>query len=90
MPDANTLHCSLITPDEHVLDCDATMVVIPAHDGLIGFLKNRAPLLCKLGSGEMRVESASGNKRYRLEGGFAQMLDNTLTVLTESADAVDK
>jgi F-type H+-transporting ATPase subunit epsilon len=81
------LHCNLITPDRKVLDCDANFVAIPGHDGQFGFLKNRAPLLCKLGVGELRVESDDGTKRFFIDGGFAQMLSNTLNVLTERAEA---
>jgi F-type H+-transporting ATPase subunit epsilon len=88
MADVKTLHCSLLTPDRQVLDCDASFVAIPAHDGEIGFLKNRAPLLCKLGLGSVRVESTEGDLRYLIGGGFAQMLNNQLTILTEHAENV--
>ncbi len=86
MPDPKALHCSVITPDELVLECDATFVTLPAHDGQVGFLRDRAPMLCKLGVGELRIEAPDGNRRYFLDGGFAQMLDNQLTILTDRAD----
>ncbi len=81
------LHCNLITPDAQLLDCAATFVAIPGHDGQFGFLKNRAPLLCKLGVGELRIDTDDGTRRYFVDGGFAQMLSNTLNVLTERAEA---
>ena len=87
MADAKTLHCSVVTPDREVLVCDATFVAIPAHDGEIGILRNRAPLLCKLGIGELRIEAADQKRRYFLDGGFAQMLENELTILTERAES---
>ena len=71
------------------MECDATRVSLPSHDGEVGFLANRAPLLCKLGVGEMRVSSADGDLRFFLDSGFAQMLNNELIVLTESADNAD-
>lgn len=83
---ADTLHCNVITPEKSVIECDATSVVLPAHDGEIGFLKNRAPLLCKLGMGELRVATLQGDRHYFLDGGFAQMVNNELTILTERAD----
>ena len=85
MAEPRTLHCSLITPQEQVIECDATSVALPAHDGQMGFLHNRAPLLCKLGVGELRIGSTAGEHRYFIDGGFAQMLNNELTVLTEHA-----
>ena len=81
-----TLHCTLITPERQVMECDATSVSLPSHDGEVGLLANRAPLLCKLGVGEMRVSSVDGDLRFFLDSGFAQMLNNELTVLTESAE----
>ncbi len=80
------LHCSVITPERKVLEAEATSVVIPAHDGEIGILFNRAPLLCELGRGSLRLDSpGEGVKRLRIEGGFAQVLVNEVTVLTEKA-----
>lgn len=90
MADTKTLHCSLLTPDRPILDCDATFIVMPAHDGQIGFLKNRAPLLCKLGIGELRIELPEGRRRFFIDRGFAQMLDNELTILTQHAEDADK
>lgn len=86
MADAKTIHCSLITPDHPVFACDATSVTLHAHDGAIGFLRNRAPMLCKLGVGALTVASTDETRHYFLDGGFAQMRDNELTILTERAE----
>ncbi len=80
------LRCQLITPDAEVLDVEATSVVFPAHDGQVGILKNRAPLLCQLGQGLCRVTTAEGRQEFRIQGGFARMLDNRLTILTQHAE----
>lgn len=80
------LQCSVITPERQVLETPAASVVIPAHDGLIGILRGRAPLLCELGIGVLRVDS----EEYFVDGGFAQVLDNNVTILTERAAAADK
>ncbi len=81
----------VITPEEQVLDTQATSVVMPAHDGQTGILKNRAPLLCELGTGVLRVDSVeTGPAEYFVEGGFAQVLHNEVTLLTERAAAGDK
>ncbi|MEM1012302.1 MAG: F0F1 ATP synthase subunit epsilon, partial [Planctomycetota bacterium] len=61
-------------------------VVLPAHDGLVGILTGRAPMLVKLGTGELRAEVTSGTSRqFSISGGVAQMKDNKLVVLTEQA-----
>ncbi len=77
------IECSVITPEEKVLEARVSSVVIPAHDGQIGVLKNRAPLLCELGIGVLTVDS----DLYYVDGGFAQVLDNRVTILTERAAA---
>jgi F-type H+-transporting ATPase subunit epsilon len=87
---ANTFHCSVITPERAVLETDATFVAFPAHDGEVGILPNRAPLLYRMGIGELRVESQEGNHVLFVAGGFAQMVENRLTLLTEQAKRIDE
>lgn len=78
--------CVVVTPEQQVLDESCTQVILPAHDGEIGILTDRAPLLAKLGVGVLRLETAGGQKRsYFVDGGIAQMKDNHLTVLTTEA-----
>ncbi|NJL26492.1 MAG: ATP synthase F1 subunit epsilon [Thermoanaerobaculia bacterium] len=85
MAATDTFHLSVVTPERAVLDCDARFVAFPAHDGEIGILRGRAPLLCQLGIGQLRAETAEGKKELFIDGGFAQMVDNRLTILTEGA-----
>jgi len=85
MAKAATFHCVVITPERTVLACDATFAAFPAHDGEIGILPNRAPLVCKLGIGVMRIETPAEKHQLFIDGGFAQMVDNRLTILTEQA-----
>ncbi len=77
--------CSVVTPERAVLETEARSVVFPAHDGEVGILTSRAPLLCQLGIGPLRVETAEGSHVFVIDGGFAQMVDNKLTILTEQA-----
>ncbi len=78
--------CTIVTPEAQALDESVSQAILPAHDGLIGILTDRAPLLVKLGVGPMRVDLAGGQQRFFLvDGGVAQMKDNKLTVLTTLA-----
>jgi F-type H+-transporting ATPase subunit epsilon len=85
-----TFHCSVITPERAVLETEATFVAFPAHDGEVGILPNRAPLLYRMGIGELRVESPEGNHVFFVAGGFAQMVEDRLTLLTEQAKRIDE
>jgi F-type H+-transporting ATPase subunit epsilon len=81
-----SFQCTIVTPEEQALDETVQQAIVPAHDGLIGILTNRSPLLAQLGVGPLRVDLANGQQRYFLvDGGVAQMKDNRLTVLTTSA-----
>ena len=77
---------TLVTPEQQVLEEDVTYASIPAWDGQIGFEHLRAPILLKLGQGLLRLDSVSGGQKwFYLGGGFAQMKDDKLTLLTGEA-----
>lgn len=80
-----TFHCSIVTPEKAVLETEALFVALPAHDGEIGIMRGRASLLCQLGIGALRVETPESEEIFFVDRGFAQMVDNRLTVLTEQA-----
>jgi F-type H+-transporting ATPase subunit epsilon len=78
--------CTLVTPEQQVLDEQITQAIVPAHDGKVGVLTRRAPLLVKLGLGELRLDLAGGGKRvFFIDGGVAQMKDDVLTIVTDEA-----
>lgn len=84
------LFCSVVTPEAAVWQAEASFVAMPAHDGEIGVLRDRAPLVCKLGVGELRIDSPEGMEHFLIDGGFAQVLDNEVTILTGRAVPVDE
>lgn len=90
MAKTNTFECSVVTPERSVLTCDATFVAFPAHDGEMGVLPRRAPLVCKLGIGVLRVETPQEKHVMLIEGGFGQVLENRLTLLTQQARKADE
>lgn len=85
MADSGTFQCSVVTPERAVLECEAKFVALPAWDGEVGVLRNRAPLLCRLGIGPLRIETSSENHLLFVDGGFAEMAENKLTILTGAA-----
>ena len=81
-----SFQCVIVAPEQQLLDETVTQVILPAEDGLLGVLTDRAPLLARLGLGELRIDLPDGQKRlYLVEGGVAQMKDNKLTILTNAA-----
>ena len=58
-------------------------MVLPLIDGEYGVLPNHAPLIARLGAGELRITGADGQlTHYYLEGGFAEVLEDTVALLT--------
>ena len=80
---AGGLHVVVISPEKTVYDGQAESVVAPAWDGEVGILRNHAPMMALLGSGQMRVTSGGSVSRFTVEGGFLQVADNVVTVLSE-------
>ena len=81
------LHFELVTPDRLVMSDDVYMVVIPGSEGESGIMAGHAPYMTTLRNGEVAVyKTPSGQpERIAVTGGFAEVSDNGLTVLAESA-----
>ena len=79
------LSCIIVTPEATVLDTACEFVAIPLFDGEAGIAPGRAPLIGRLGYGELRVRSAGRTLRYYVDGGFVQVADNLVSVLTNKA-----
>lgn len=82
------LTVSVISPERTLFDGEATQVVAPAYDGEVGILTGHAPMMALLGRGTLRIASGGGERRFTVEGGFLQVVDNQVRVVTERASAV--
>jgi F-type H+-transporting ATPase subunit epsilon len=80
-----TLQCVVVTPEHALLDEPADFVALPMYDGELGVLPGRAPLIGRLGYGELRVRRGNETHRFYVDGGFAQVRANVVTVLTGHA-----
>jgi len=79
------LKVAVISPERTVFDGPADMVVAPAWDGELGILRGHAPMLVLMGGGNLKVTDGSTESRFRVEGGFLQVADDTVTILSEHA-----
>lgn len=82
------LHVSVISPEASLYEGDATSVVAPAFDGEVGILTGHAPMMTLLGKGELRVEGGGGARKFAIEGGFLQIVNDQVRVVTERGNAV--
>ena len=79
------LTCIVVTPEETALEEKADFVALPLFDGEIGIAPSRLPMIGRLGFGELRIRLGDSVKRYYLDGGFVQVSDDVVSVLTNRA-----
>ncbi|MCI0365763.1 MAG: F0F1 ATP synthase subunit epsilon [Phycisphaerales bacterium] len=85
---AKTFQCSIVTPVAAVFDDQVMYASFPAWDGQHGMMPGQSPLLTRLGVGSLRLDFPppdGGSRWFLIDGGFAQVQDGSLTLLTEAA-----
>ncbi len=82
------LNLVLVTPEKTLFDRPVTSIRLPMFDGSAGIYPGRAPLVGRLGVGELNLKAADGtSESYFIDGGFVQVKGTTVSVLTNSAQA---
>jgi F-type H+-transporting ATPase subunit epsilon len=84
------LQCVVVTPEVTVVDMPVDFVVLPLYDGEIGVAPGHSPMIGRLGYGEMRLRSGKQTSHYYVDGGFVQVADNVVSVLTGRAIPADQ
>ena len=79
------LTCIVVTPEETALESKADFVALPLFDGEIGLAPGHAPLIGRLGFGEMRVKVGDKLTRFYVDGGFVEVAGDVVSVLTNRA-----
>jgi len=80
-----------VTPSQEAFKGEATYVSFPAWDGQYGMQKGLAPLLSTLAPGTLRIDAEEGGSSwYLIEGGFAHVDSEGLTLVTEGAIPADQ
>jgi F-type H+-transporting ATPase subunit epsilon len=85
-----SIRCVIVTPQGQIADQPADFVVLTAYDGQYGILPGRAPLLCKLAPGVLRIDEGRRSGLYFVAEGFSEVADDTVTVVTAQAIPADK
>ena len=79
------IQCVVVTPERTLFDEIVEFVALPLFDGELGVLPGRSPLIGRLGFGELRTRARGATRRYFVDGGFAQVRDDVVTILTNRA-----
>ena len=83
---ADHLLLELVTPERRVLSEEVVEVRIPGVVGELGVLPGHAPLLTALGTGPLAYTQAGVEHRLAVQGGFAEVLPDRVTVLARVAE----
>jgi F-type H+-transporting ATPase subunit epsilon len=75
------LKCIVVTPEGSKVEQPAEFVALPLVDGEIGIAPGRAPLIGRLGAGELRITYEHVVSRYYVESGFVQVVDDQVALL---------
>jgi F-type H+-transporting ATPase subunit epsilon len=73
----------VISPERAVFDGEAESITAPAFDGEVGILPRHAPFMTILGTGTLRVRAGGVTSRFRVQGGFLQVVSNTVRIVAE-------
>ena len=79
------LQCVVVTPEKTVIDKQIEFVALPLYDGEIGIAAKHSPMIGRLGDGEMRLTGGGQSASFYVDGGFVQVNENTVSVLTNRA-----
>ncbi len=85
------VHCAVVTPERQALEAVGSFVVVPLYDGELGIGYNHTPLIGRLGFGELRVvDNDRVLHRYYIDGGFVQVEQNRVVLLTNRALPIEQ
>lgn len=89
----NLLNLRIITPDRLFYEGKASMVEFNTSEGEIGVLFGHIPLTVVVAPGILTITEESGTKIAALHSGFAEILQDSVTIMAEIIewpDEIDK
>ena len=84
------LNLEIVTPEKKVLSEAVDAVTVPTASGEVGILQNHAPLISSLKAGVLSYSKAGTTQRMVVAGGFVEVSDNNVSVLSDIAETADE
>lgn len=82
-----TLTVKIVAPDKEAFQGEAEGVRAPGVEGSFEVLYDHAPMIAAIDIGPLFVRTAAGKQiTFATSGGFLEVLDNAVTVLTETVE----
>lgn len=83
------MQLDILTPEHKVFSGKVYGVQLPGIEGSFEILENHAPMIASLGKGKMKIlKDKSSSEMFEISGGFAEVLNNKVSVLIEDAKAM--
>jgi F-type H+-transporting ATPase subunit epsilon len=87
---AETLRLEVATPTRQVVDEQVDTVELPGILGGLGVLPGHTPLLTAIGTGPLLFRREGTESLLAIQGGFAEVLGDRVTVLAAIAERPDE
>ena len=82
---AEKLSFALVSPERELFHGEVDQVVVPGAEGEFGVLPDHAPVMAVIKPGALRIFNDGAERRVFVNGGFADVTPEGLTVLAEEA-----
>lgn len=85
------MNLEILTPEKKLYSGNVYGVQLPGTTGLFEVLEKHAPLVSSLKAGRLKVLKDRNTQvsYFDIQGGFVEVLDNSVTVLVEGANSVE-
>ena len=81
---ADKLQFSLVSPEAELFSGEVDQVDVPGTEGDFGVFADHAPFMAAIRTGAITVYNDGVETRYMIQGGFADVMPEGLTILAES------
>ena len=86
MAETKRVELDIVTPDKLVLKENVDEVYVPGKLGEFGILAQHTPFLTMLGIGTLRVVTGGKERKFVINGGYAEVSDDKIIILTETCE----
>lgn len=78
------MHLEIITPDKKLYSGEVELIQVPGTKGSFEILKNHAPIISTLDSGNIKIMDTKHDTTYiEIQGGVIEAKSNNIIVLAE-------
>lgn len=86
---ADKLNFSLVSPERELFSGSVDQVDVPGTEGDLGIFPDHSPLMAAIRTGAITVYNEGEQTQFFVQGGFADVTPDGLTVLAERAQTME-